>query len=277
MKKFNELYESILTEGKKHRLYLYDGDRAVAELKKKGVKATVTDYQPSNGDNYDWVDVDLKDKKKVLQWLLDNGFEIDEIDPELGGKYGLNEGKSKILKVYKTPLPVFNGGKKNGNVYYAAVKLGDTRFDKGEPSFILVKDYKKPADTIVAGGWGVKSLLYSDRPIGDSLYIDAGQEWGVTGLNKIKKNLEKDFPKGDYVDPLSDLKLNEGKYSRGDKVVAIRDTTDAGTIGVVIDKGDEFIVDMYQGQYMYVEPVDRESFIDLDVFEVVSKDFKKEI
>jgi hypothetical protein len=121
----------------------------------------------------------------------------------------LLQEKAKYLKTYKIPLDVYNGGEKTDSKYYVAIKVGDSRFDKGEDVFVLVKDPKKPEKTAVSGGWLLKSLLYSKRPIKDSLYIDAGQEWYVSGLDKVRAQLEKDFPKGDWDEP--DLKFPEIK------------------------------------------------------------------
>jgi hypothetical protein len=95
--KFTELYESLITE-KKHTLYVYDGEEAVKGLKKVGVKAKEID---NKGDNYDHVVIDLKDKEKVFQWMLDNGFEADEVDAELGGTYEsvMSEKKGVTVKI----------------------------------------------------------------------------------------------------------------------------------------------------------------------------------
>jgi hypothetical protein len=114
-------------------------------------------------------------------------------------KNTLSEAKD-FEKIYKVPLTVYNNGEKTDSIYYAAVAIGSDRFSKGKNLFVLVdsKDKKQ-----VHGGWSLQSILYGSEfrkgPIGDKLAIDFGQDWYVSGLDKVTDKIRKDYPSEESV------------------------------------------------------------------------------
>lgn len=99
MNKFNELYEGILTEGKAYYIYVWDGEDAVDGLLAAGAKGTKMVTRAGEDDepkgfipdeeymfDHDILQVDLKYKKIIFDWLIEVGYELDEIDKVLGGK-----------------------------------------------------------------------------------------------------------------------------------------------------------------------------------------------
>jgi hypothetical protein len=79
--KFDKLYEKVIEE-KTHTIYLDDASEAKKELKALGVPVKASKRGHSSGDT---ITFDLKYKDKVRDWMLDVGWELEEIPTELGG------------------------------------------------------------------------------------------------------------------------------------------------------------------------------------------------
>lgn len=153
----------------------------------------ISDYKPSEDDlvdrvqeaaDYSTIDARRKEFKETLKRL---GVYDDYCSLRKEGKITMRDELAVESTAYQESKSYGTVKDNHGNVYNVTLR-------KSRYSSSPVVDLTTSSGKSAPGGWDIETL--KKKP-SDKLFVDAGQGWYVTGMNKVLANIEKDY-KEDY-------------------------------------------------------------------------------
>jgi hypothetical protein len=150
--------------------------------------------------------------KMGRQWYqLKEGLKPNSFDTLYESKVGefisLSETKEILNEAKEDKYKKLIVQDNHGYEYYPVVTHGAKAYSKAKGTYTAIHFNSADGKNANIPKWALKGILYGDKwgaAKGNELYIDMGQNWYLTGLNKVWDFLRKKYPETTLMEDLNE-------------------------------------------------------------------------